>query len=414
LINNNKEMPMIIYIVAGERNCKVGAVSDNGGLWANVGQTDRSPQERLLDDDYRKKAAGGKWLILAQFDVGENVTDHDVHKYLKTHQDVRWDASSNTEEFLFTTDDGTGQKAKEIVGDFLHDKSLPMLVQTNRSLRLDVLALQLRVEQLSNDNERLRNTDEGRLQQQYQELGISLKEKAEAELAEKTAELAEKEARLALEFVTDLDKCAGQKEQELSEKYEKMSRDLEEGFQRKENELKQYTNYFKVLADFIGLSYNGTILLMLGIIGVSLLIAFIMGATSNDSRWHKFCDERVAKVTKEKDKEIRALKPPEVGNLARAGDPVPLENLPPNMRPGWKDSQNKGSSTGTIAFDLQACNDKCNAEYKTCMEMAFKDGQFDTSKTDKCLDVRGENKFHGCLLTCTLQDRAMQEYNKIK
>ena len=92
---------MWIYIVAGERNTKPGAVSDSGGLWANVGQTDRLPEIRLLDEDYRRKAAGGTWLILAEFDIGNSsLTDKDIHKYLKQHSEVRWEPSYNTEEFL--------------------------------------------------------------------------------------------------------------------------------------------------------------------------------------------------------------------------------------------------------------------------------------------------------------------------
>ena len=52
-------MPNKIYIVAGERNMKLAQIE--GGLWANVGQTTRGVSDRLRDDDYKRKAAGGKW-----------------------------------------------------------------------------------------------------------------------------------------------------------------------------------------------------------------------------------------------------------------------------------------------------------------------------------------------------------------
>lgn len=176
---------MIIYIVAGERNCRKGAVSDNGGLWANVGQTSRNPEDRLTDDDYRKKAAGGKWLVLAQFDVGDSLTDYDVHKYLKSHPEIKYDYSSNTEEFLFTTDDGSGRRAKEIVGEFVEVNCIPML--QNKVIELQQVIEELQVSRIEAENKlkHYMETDDGKLKAEC----FSLLEKANEEYFLKLEEL---------------------------------------------------------------------------------------------------------------------------------------------------------------------------------------------------------------------------------
>ena len=61
-----------IYLVAGERNTKPGSVSDSGGLYANVGMTEkgRLPESRFRDPDYRKKQTGGQLVLLKQWEVG--------------------------------------------------------------------------------------------------------------------------------------------------------------------------------------------------------------------------------------------------------------------------------------------------------------------------------------------------------
>jgi len=159
---------MWIYIVAGERNTKPGAVSDSGGLWANVGQTDRLPEIRLLDEDYRRKAAGGTWLILAEFDIGNSsLTDKDIHKYLKQHSEVRWEPSYNTEEFLFTSDDGTGEAAKQIIHEFLQDKCLNLLQAAYAELQEKCLDLEAEKCEVETSFARYMETDEGRMKEEY-------------------------------------------------------------------------------------------------------------------------------------------------------------------------------------------------------------------------------------------------------
>lgn len=49
-----------IYLVAGSRN--VTTAHSQGGLWANVGETSKSVEERLEALDYGRKAAGEDWI----------------------------------------------------------------------------------------------------------------------------------------------------------------------------------------------------------------------------------------------------------------------------------------------------------------------------------------------------------------
>jgi hypothetical protein len=122
-----------IYIVAGERNIK--AVNINGGLYANVGQTTRRITDRLSDDDYKRKAGGGRWIPLLEYSVGNSISDKEIHIHLRQHPDVRWDReSNNTEEFLFRNDLGDGVVAKEIVLGILKKICLPMIQKENTLL----------------------------------------------------------------------------------------------------------------------------------------------------------------------------------------------------------------------------------------------------------------------------------------
>lgn len=122
-----------IYIVAGERNIK--AVNINGGLYANVGQTTRRITDRLSDDDYKRKAGGGRWIPLLEYSVGNSISDKEIHIHLRQHPDVRWDReSNNTEEFLFRNDLGDGVVAKEIVLGILKKIYLPMIQKENTLL----------------------------------------------------------------------------------------------------------------------------------------------------------------------------------------------------------------------------------------------------------------------------------------
>lgn len=122
-----------IYIVAGERNIK--SANTLGGLYANVGQTTRRITDRLSDDDYKRKAAGGRWISLFEHSVGNSISDKDIHIHLKQHPFVKWDRdSNNTEEFLFCNDLGDGAVAKEIVLGILKKISIPMMQEENTIL----------------------------------------------------------------------------------------------------------------------------------------------------------------------------------------------------------------------------------------------------------------------------------------
>lgn len=134
-----------IYIVAGERNMRLA--QSEGGLWANVGQTTRNVYERLRDDDYKRKAAGGKWMVLFEQDVGDMTTDKQIHPLLKNHPDVSWDAEShNTEEFFFKRDTGDGAIARQIVSDVLQQFCLPVLQQENARLKNEINDAQEEIE----------------------------------------------------------------------------------------------------------------------------------------------------------------------------------------------------------------------------------------------------------------------------
>jgi len=130
-----------IYIVAGERNMELAALR-RGGLYVNVGQTTREVEDRLRDDDYKRKAAGGKWKVILQQDVGE-LTDKDIHPILKKHPRIYWDPNSNnTEEFLFVDDPGDGSVAKKTVIEILTPYCQSLLKKENENLQNRINALE--------------------------------------------------------------------------------------------------------------------------------------------------------------------------------------------------------------------------------------------------------------------------------
>lgn len=102
-----------IYLVAGSRN--IASVISQGGLWANVGETSKSVEERLDGMDYARKAAGGDWVILNKWRVPDYIDDTMLHAKLRIHPGVRWSNSRNTEEFLFLHDTGDGNTASEYI-----------------------------------------------------------------------------------------------------------------------------------------------------------------------------------------------------------------------------------------------------------------------------------------------------------
>lgn len=99
--------------MAGSRN--VITAHSQGGLWANVGETSKSVEERLEGLDYGRKAAGGDWIILNQWRVPDWISDTMLHAKLRVHPGVVWSNSRNTEEFLFTEDTGDGNTASEYI-----------------------------------------------------------------------------------------------------------------------------------------------------------------------------------------------------------------------------------------------------------------------------------------------------------
>lgn len=120
-----------LYIVAGERNIK--AAPTFGGLYANVGETHLGVESRLKRDDYRRKAAGGKWIILYRLRVPHYLSDKDIHRLLKSHPRVRYEKSANTEEFFFIGDSGSGHVArqtfKECLSKIIHFDDLHLREQ---------------------------------------------------------------------------------------------------------------------------------------------------------------------------------------------------------------------------------------------------------------------------------------------
>lgn len=102
-----------IYLVAGSRN--VITAHSQGGLWANVGQTSKSVEERLEGLDYGRKAAGGDWIVLNRWRVPDYIDDTMLHIKLRIHPGVVWSNSRNTEEFLFSQDTGDGNTASEYI-----------------------------------------------------------------------------------------------------------------------------------------------------------------------------------------------------------------------------------------------------------------------------------------------------------
>jgi len=116
----NKQTPGIlsggdrfIYLVAGSRN--IESCSSHGGLFVNVGQTDRDVNERLSDSDYSRKNGSGTWIILAQWTVPNWISDHDVHEILRTKEGISWGNETNTEEFFFAGETADAKTAKLIV-----------------------------------------------------------------------------------------------------------------------------------------------------------------------------------------------------------------------------------------------------------------------------------------------------------
>ncbi len=96
---SNNKVRYMIYLVAGSRNLNKSAVVVQEGLFANVGKTERTLQQRLSDPDYKRKRAGGDWISLIEtpYIILPNNRDleREVHVFLKAHQEFRWDPKSD-------------------------------------------------------------------------------------------------------------------------------------------------------------------------------------------------------------------------------------------------------------------------------------------------------------------------------
>jgi len=104
-----------VYLIAGIRNIR--SVEIHGGLWANVGETTKSVEERLSGLDYARKAAGGEWIIINKWRVPAWISDKDIHEEIKKNKNILWKNSTNSEEFLFYNDSGNGNAASLIVAE---------------------------------------------------------------------------------------------------------------------------------------------------------------------------------------------------------------------------------------------------------------------------------------------------------
>lgn len=142
-----------IYLVAGSRN--LDSIETHRGLWANVGETTKSVEERLSGIDYSRKAAGGEWIILNKWKVPIWFSDSMVHQELRKSETVVWKNSANSEEFLFLGDQKNANLASLIIGEAIiklmnsENEKIINLINSDRT------ALRKKLEQLSSKKEKL-------------------------------------------------------------------------------------------------------------------------------------------------------------------------------------------------------------------------------------------------------------------
>jgi superfamily II DNA or RNA helicase len=108
----------MLYVVYGHRNEKDGVVS-----YANVGFTDRKfsgTGGREMDLDYRRKAAGGNWIVITEeLECDNRQIEAEVHKSLmKKGFRADPDNTGNTEEFEFNM---TPEQIESLVACALHE-----------------------------------------------------------------------------------------------------------------------------------------------------------------------------------------------------------------------------------------------------------------------------------------------------
>jgi len=148
---------MNIYIISATVSVKLAKLSGQG-LIANVGETTRNVRKRLKDDDYRRKTPGGGWKVIHEF-VNVSVRDTQIHAFLKTHPRVKWNNNSNTEEFTFLDDDGSGSEAIKIVSSFLETLDLKTLKSSHSTLQRKYNTLLAENNRLKDINEKFENSD---------------------------------------------------------------------------------------------------------------------------------------------------------------------------------------------------------------------------------------------------------------
>lgn len=143
---------MNIYILSSAMAIELAESKPGRGLTANVGQTTRPVSERIKDSDYSRKTPGGRWVIITEFNDTQ-ITDSDVHKFLKDHPRVKWDDENpNTEEFTFLDDDGSGNEAVKIVSSFMQENDLKLLKREYKRLKKSF-------DQLTEENQRMSQND---------------------------------------------------------------------------------------------------------------------------------------------------------------------------------------------------------------------------------------------------------------
>ena len=148
---------MNIYIIAANVSIQLAKLSKNG-LIANVGETTRNVRKRLKDDDYRRKTPGGGWKVIHEF-VNVSVRDAQIHKFLKSHPRVKWNNNSNTEEFTFLDDDGSGSETIKIVSSFLETLDYKTLKYSHSILQRKYNTLLAENNRLKDINEKFQNSD---------------------------------------------------------------------------------------------------------------------------------------------------------------------------------------------------------------------------------------------------------------
>lgn len=90
-----------IYVVAGARNIRLS--KHEGELIVNIGQTSRTCSERMSDNDYSRKAAGGEWQTILWYENFSG-TDRQLHEVLLSNFKglvSKTNMKSNREEFSF-------------------------------------------------------------------------------------------------------------------------------------------------------------------------------------------------------------------------------------------------------------------------------------------------------------------------